>query len=83
MTLEDTIGLMCSDDYEDRFVAEYHQLRIRHERLSQIIDSLAEGKADFTPTCTTDILFAQALAMEQLLKIYKFRADVEDIELEV
>ncbi len=29
MKLEDTIGLMCSDDYKDRLKAEYLQLLIR------------------------------------------------------
>lgn len=29
MKLEDTIGLMCSDDYKDRLKAEYLQLSIR------------------------------------------------------
>ena len=29
MTLQDTINLMTSDDYKDRFKAEYQQLDVR------------------------------------------------------
>ena len=29
--LKDTINLMTSDDYKDRLLAEYWQLKIRHQ----------------------------------------------------
>lgn len=32
-TLEDTVGLMLSDDYEERLMGEYWQLRLRIEKI--------------------------------------------------
>lgn len=33
LILADTVDLMNSEDYRDRFVAEYIQLKIRYEKL--------------------------------------------------
>ena len=38
MELKDTIELMQSEDYKERFKAEYHQLRIRFEKLKAKLD---------------------------------------------
>ena len=38
MNLEDTIGLMCSDNYKDRMKAEYIQLVIRMKKLAARIE---------------------------------------------
>lgn len=35
--LKDTISLMTSDDYKDRLLAEYWQLKIRHQKLQVAI----------------------------------------------
>lgn len=35
MKLKDTIKLMESDDYKDRFKAEYYQVKIRKEKLQK------------------------------------------------
>lgn len=37
MELKDTIGLMTSADWKDRFVAEYLQTKIRYEKLHKLI----------------------------------------------
>lgn len=37
MKLEDTIEGMKSADYKERFVAEYQQLKIRHDKLERFI----------------------------------------------
>lgn len=37
MTLKDTAKLMVSDDYKDRFRAEYFQLKIRYDSLRQVV----------------------------------------------
>ena len=48
MNLEDTIGLMCSDNFRDRMKAEYIQLRIRMKKIDKRIEeaygSSAEGQ---------------------------------------
>ena len=33
MELKDTIDLMTSEDYKDRFKAEYYQTKIRYDKL--------------------------------------------------
>ena len=33
MELKDTVGMMSSSDYRDRFKDEYYQLKIRYEKL--------------------------------------------------
>lgn len=37
MELKDTAALMCSDDYKDRFKAEYLQLKIRRDKLAAML----------------------------------------------
>ena len=36
MELKDTIDLMISSDYKDRFKAEYYQVKIRVEKLDKL-----------------------------------------------
>ena len=36
MELKDTVELMNSSDYKDRFKAEYQQVKIRHEKLRKM-----------------------------------------------
>jgi hypothetical protein len=36
--LKGTIDLMLSNDYGDRFVAEYQQTKIRYEKLSAMLE---------------------------------------------
>ena len=37
MTLKDTVEMMNSDDYKERFKAEYYQLVIRYRSLRSMI----------------------------------------------
>ena len=43
MVLKDTIDLMNSSDFKERFKAEYYQLKIRHEGLSKMLEKYREG----------------------------------------
>lgn len=45
--LKDTIELMTSSDWKDRFIAEYLQLKIRYEKLHKMIIKRDLGKCDF------------------------------------
>lgn len=42
MKIEDTIGLMCSDDYRDRLKAEYLQLIIRLKGAQRYFNNMDE-----------------------------------------
>ena len=83
MELKDTVELMNSKNYKDRFIAEYLQLRIRYEKLKHMLKKLAEGKLNFTPTCPKEILLAQLKTMNDYLIALEVRACFEEIELPV
>lgn len=81
MKLEDTIKLMNSEDYKDRFKAEYYQTKIRYDKLHKLIIKIEAGTCDFTPSCSLDIHKEQAKYMGMYLHILEVRAEIENIEL--
>ena len=81
MDLKDTITLMQSEDYEERFKAEYYQTKIRYDKLHKMIVKYEANKLGFTPSCNINLLKGQAAAMGQYLYCLEVRAMVEDIEL--
>lgn len=83
MKLEDTVELMNSSNYKDRFVAEYWQLKIRYEKLHDMIVKYNAKKLDFEPNCPIDVLRRQKNAMAKYLFQLEVRAEIEGIDLEV
>ena len=81
MELEDTIKLMNSENYKDRFKAEYYQTKIRYDKLHKLIIKMEEGTCDFTPSCSLEIHKEQAKYMGMYLHILEVRAETENIEL--
>ena len=81
MKLEDTISLMTSNDYKDKTKAEYLQLKIRHEKLANILKGYREGTLDFEPNCSYDLLHTQLVYMECYMNVLEERAKIEDIDL--
>ena len=81
MLMQDTVNLMLSDNYKDRFKAEFYQLKIRYEKLKIILNKWDNGELEFTPTCSREIYDEQVAAMEQYLDILADRAEIEGIEL--
>ena len=47
MELKDTIALMQSDDYKDRFKAEYLHTTISHDQLPQLLINMHAGTFGF------------------------------------
>jgi hypothetical protein len=78
--LKDTVDLMLSSDYKDRFKAEYQQLLIRTTKLENMIKNWSN--LSFTPTCPKVILIHQLLFMKDYLGTLKRRAQIEKIDLE-
>lgn len=78
-TLEDTIDLMKSADYKERFEAEYYQLKIRRDKLQKMWDNW--DILQFNPTCKKEVYTAQLTAMNIYLDVLKQRAEIEGIEL--
>ena len=91
LILADTVGLMNSGDYRDRFVAEYIQLKIRHERLNDFNTNieasvrtrgLDNGVDEPIHDCPAGLLREQQTAMGEYLHLLEVRAKIEDIDLE-
>ena len=82
MELKDTIELMNSENYKDRFKAEYYQTKIRYEKLRKMLIKHSAGTLDFTPTCSIVTLENQKRYMGEYLKTLEIRAEMEGIEFE-
>lgn len=81
MTLDKTVDLMLSDDYKDRFEAEYRQLVNRANKLRKMIRQYEKGELDFEPESPIDILVWQLKTMDEYVYILKRRASYEKITL--
>lgn len=81
MTLHDTIALMESKDYKERFIAEYLQTKIRYNKLHKMIVKYKAGTLDFTPSTPLDILEKQACFMGNYLMQLEIRAEIEGISI--
>ena len=79
--LRDTVALMESEDYKERFKAEYWQTKIRYDRLHNMIVKMEASTLDFEPSCSIDLLKSQAGYMEQYLYVLEIRAQIEGVEL--
>ena len=82
MELKDTVDLMTSEDYKERFKAEYLQTKIRYESLRKMLNKWEAGTLDFTPTCSRILLFKQKRCMSEYLNALEIRAEVEGIILD-
>lgn len=82
MKLKDTVELMNSSDYKDRFVAEYRQLKIRCEALEAMIEKYKAGTLDFEPASPIWLLNQQKSHMRRYLQLLEQRAGLEGITLE-
>lgn len=80
-TLKDTIELMTSPDYRDRFIAEYQQLVIRYRGLRNMLDNWDRGELDFKPTCPRSTYNMQIKAMTDYIAVLEARAVMEGITL--
>lgn len=79
--LKDTIELMNSDDFKERFVAEYVQAKIRYDKLHKMLVKYKAGTLSFTPQCSYELLTEQAGFMGQYLHCLEVRAEIEGVKL--
>ena len=79
--IRETIPLMTSGDYKERFVAEYYQLKIRKERLCKLLEAFNSDCLGFELNCPVELLQEQYMLMCQLINILENRARYENIEL--
>ena len=81
MELKDTIDLMTSEDYKDRFKAEYYQTKIRYDKLHKMLVKNEAGVLDFTTTVPISKLMEQKRYMGEYLRMLEIRAAIEGIDL--
>lgn len=79
--LKDTVEMMNSADYKERLKAEYTQLQIRRTKLYEMLHAMSEGKLNFKPLCSIELLSAQLTCMETYAYILEMRAEAEGVEL--
>lgn len=85
MDLKDTIEMMQSNDYKERFKAEYYQTKIRYEKLKRFNTRIeaSEGAPVEMPKhdCPGGLLRSQQRAMGEYLHLLEVRAVIEKIDL--
>ena len=79
--LQDTISLMNSGDFKERFQAEYFQLKIRYTGLKAMLRKYKAETLALQPKCSYELLFTQLVYMKNYMKVLEERANIEDIEL--
>lgn len=79
--LIDTALLMTSNDYKERFLAEYYQLETRYTKLQAMVNKWDEGTLEFTPTCPRSLYDLQLRAMKDYLTVLETRALIEGIKI--
>ena len=72
---------MISNDYKERFKAEYYQAKIRHDKLRNMLVKNEAGTLGFEPSCPIAVLDDQLYYMNEYLKSLEIRAEIEGIEL--
>lgn len=85
MELKETVELMNSEDYKERFIAEYHQVKIRYEKLKNFCNKIEVetmlGKEETKHDCPLELLREQQKYMGLYLSILEKRALIENIVL--
>lgn len=82
MKLSDTTEMMGSQDFKERFRAEYFQLQNRIDGLSNMLVKYRKGTLTFTPKCTIKLLDGQLNTMIIYRTHLEERAKIEEINLE-
>ena len=90
-SLKDTIEMMSSEDYKERFRAEYYQTKIRYEKLKKLntrIEAVSRMPYNMPcriempkHDCPEDILREQQRCMGEYLHLLELRAEIEGVDL--
>lgn len=81
MELKDTIEMMQSEDFKERFKAEYYQTKIRYEKLHKMVIKAEAGTLNFEPKCPIALFKEQKRRMGEYLYYLEVRAEIEGIDL--
>lgn len=81
MELKETIEMMNSDDFKERFKAEYYQVKERYDKLDNMTVKYEAGTLPFTPNCSLELLKEQKKHMGNYIRCLRIRAEIENIKL--
>ena len=81
MNLKETVPMMESGNYKERFKAEYYQLQLRLDRLTGMLIKWENNMLDFEPKCSKETLENQVIFMKGYVDILLLRSKIEGIEL--
>ena len=81
MELKDTVEMMNSADYKERFKAEYYQNVIRYQKLAAMLEKWDKGELSFEPTCPRSTYNMQIKAMTDYIAVLEARAVMEGVDL--
>lgn len=85
MELKETVELMNSKDYKERFVTEYRQVKIRYEKLKNFCNKIEVetmlGKEETKHDCPLELLRQQQAYMRAYLSVLEKRALIENVAL--
>lgn len=79
--LKDTAEMMTSEDYKERFRAEYAQVVIRYKKLAAMLEKWDKGELSFQPICPRSTYNMQVAAMTDYIAVLEARAVMEGIIL--
>lgn len=82
MELKETVEMMNSAEYKERFKAEYQQLYIRYKKLEAMVQKWDSGELEFTPTCPKSTYNMQLRAMNDYMAVLEARAVMENVGLD-
>lgn len=80
MKLEDTVYFMLSDDWRDRMLAEWLQVKIRYERLIGFIKAADQGKTEYRSEAGRAVLKSQREMMANYMTILEWRMEDAGID---
>lgn len=81
LALNDTVDGMVSNDYKERFIAEYQQLVIRYNGLKKMLENWNRNELGFVPICPRSTYNMQIKAMTDYIAVLEARAVIEGINL--
>ena len=79
--LKDTVEMMSSENYKERFRAEYAQVCIRYQKLAAMLEKWDKGELNFIPTCPRSTYNMQISAMTDYIAVLEARAVMQGIIL--
>lgn len=68
------------NEWQKRFVKEYHELRGRFTKLDEMIQRYEKGQLEFEPKCPIELLKRQRSVMWEYLSILEQRARIEEVK---